>query len=165
MTHTRLTSLYGAGWFTIAFGLALALAGVPVLGEPADRFYSFAVDLSFGGGMPADAEFPLAVVGAVMVGMGALLLVAIHRLGRSDPALLRRMVLIGMTAWYVTDQLASLRAGAHGNMITNTPYYLWFVASVAGRLSTDATTLTTSPDDRAVRQAPGQLTLDGRSGR
>jgi hypothetical protein len=115
----------------IAFGFLFALIDLPGIGRPAQLFNDLAFLRLFKGAtvpMTPDLAAANGVLGAVMIGWGVFLFLTVDRLVRQDAEGLLRVVAITFTIWYVFDQAASWRAGAYGNMVTNTGFYLMFLA-------------------------------------
>lgn len=113
------------------FGVLLVVADLPGIGLPARLFYDFAFLKFFEGSNLQWTQHFLAangVLGAVTMALGLLLYHAAANLAANHPEILRRLILGTMPVWYVVDQFASLRAGAYGNMISNTAILLALIA-------------------------------------
>jgi hypothetical protein len=115
------------GWslFVAAFGLVYAMYDLPFLGKPGRWFMDYAFLRAFGTQSPMTPETVLSngVLGAVTFGWGVFMWSVVEPLAKHDPAALRRAFTLTFTAWYVVDQWASWRAGAFGNMLSNTLFY------------------------------------------
>lgn len=109
-------------------GLVFAFGAV----APLSGLAAYLTDLTF---WPPDGAQALAgeearllsgVLGAVMIGWGAMLFLIVERVYPDDPALVRTLVLISLSAWFVADCTASLFAGAPLNIGFNVVFVLLF---------------------------------------
>ena len=73
-----------------------------------------------------------AICGGLMFGLGVMLWVVATELCRKDPALGRRIILLGIVSWYVVDSSMSVAAGAPINVLFNTAFLLLFVLPLRG---------------------------------
>ncbi len=128
----NLKILKAGGIILMVFGVMVAAAAVPALSYPT----LFFMDLAF---WPLDGAQSLAapetrllcaVGGGMLVGWGALLYLVSDRLYATDPALVRKFVLISICSWFVVDSLGSLAAGAPMNAFFNIGFLLVFVLPV-----------------------------------
>ena len=124
----RIRWLQAGAAVTVGFGLLIALAAVPALQGPTglllDLVY-FPVD----SGQAVDtyaARLFSAISGGLMTGLGAMLWVVATELCPRDPAMARRLILIGIGSWYVVDSSMSFAAGAPLNVLFNTGFLLVF---------------------------------------
>ena len=125
----RIRMLKVASVITIGFGLLMAIAAVPALASP----LAVLADLIF---YPLDGA-PLidepvvrllsAITGGVMAGWGLMMYLFVTEVVPKDPALGRRIILLGIGAWYIVDSSMSLAAGAPLNVASNTVFLLLFV--------------------------------------
>jgi hypothetical protein len=112
----------------IAFAAALTAAAFPAT----DGFARFYYDLVY---WPLDgastfceeARFTVAILGAVTLGWGLLMLGCVS-LGEKIGAPMWRLMFQSMTVWFVVDSAVSIAAGVPGNAIANTAIYAEFLA-------------------------------------
>lgn len=116
----------------VAFGSIFTVIDFPLIGRPARLFYQLAF-------LPASVESPSitpalatanGVMGAVLMGWGLFLYLAVDPMIRDDAALLRRAIALALTVWYVFDTMTSWRCQAFGNVVANTIVYLVFMLPV-----------------------------------
>ncbi len=125
---TRIGWLKAGAAITLAFGLLIAAAAVPALHAPTeillDLIY-FPIDQ--GQTMePRSARLLSAISGGLMTGLGVIFWVVATELCPSNPALGRRLILLGIGSWYIVDSSMSLAAGAPLNVLFNTGFLLIF---------------------------------------
>jgi hypothetical protein len=131
---TRIAWLKTGAVITIAFGLLIAVAAIPALQAPTELM----LDLVY---PPLDQAQTLtgvsarlfsAITGGLMTGLGVILWVVATELCPSNPALGRRLILLGVGSWYLVDSSMSLAAGAPLNVLFNTGFLLIFYVPVWG---------------------------------
>ena len=119
---------------TLGFGLLIGAAAIPALQGPVNLM----VDLIY---FPVDAGQSVdtvsarlfsAITGGLMVGLGVMLWVVATELCPREPALGRRLILLGIGSWYVVDSSMSIAAGAPLNVLFNTGFLLVFVLPAWG---------------------------------
>ncbi|MDJ0918486.1 MAG: hypothetical protein QNJ05_12030 [Woeseiaceae bacterium] len=125
---TRIGWLKTGAAITLAFGLLMAAAAVPALQAPTEVL----LDLIY---FPIDqgqtmerssARLLSAISGGLMTGLGVILWLVATELCPSNPALGRRLTLLGIGSWYIVDSSMSLAAGAPLNVLLNTGFLLIF---------------------------------------
>ncbi|MDJ0712354.1 MAG: hypothetical protein QNJ14_18350 [Woeseiaceae bacterium] len=125
---------------TVGFGLLIAVAAIPALQGPT----SFSLDLIY---FPVDsaqsvdtvsARLFSAITGGLMTGFGVMLWVVATELCPREPALGRRVILLGIGSWFVVDSAMSLAAGAPLNVLFNTGFLLIFCVPAWGLSETAA---------------------------
>lgn len=135
---TRILWLKIGAAVTLGFGLLIGAAAIPALQEPTRLL----LDLIF---FPVDSGQTLdtaatrllsAITGGLMAGLGVMLWVVATELCPRDPALGRRLILLGIGSWYVVDSSMSFAAGAPLNVLFNTGFLLIFFVP-AWRLNGD----------------------------
>jgi len=128
-TDTRIGWIKAGAAITCGFGLLMAAAAIPALQWPTE----FLLDLIF---FPVDqgqtmdtssSRLLTAITGGLMTGIGVMLWVVATELCPRDPALGRRLILLGIGSWYVVDSSMSVAAGAPLNVLFNTGFLLIFV--------------------------------------
>ncbi len=114
---------------TVSFGLLMAAAAIPALHGPTEVL----LDLVF---FPVDqgqtmetasARLLTAITGGLMTGLGVMLWLVATELCPREPALGRRLILLGIGSWFVVDSSMSVAAGAPLNVLLNTGFLLIFV--------------------------------------
>ena len=73
-----------------------------------------------------------AVSGGLLVGIGVMVWLIASELCRVNPALARRLILLGFGSWYVVDSSMSVAAGAPLNVVSNTAFLLIFLVPAWG---------------------------------
>lgn len=127
MTNTWRTWLIAWCWVTLAIGAMFAIIVVPPLSAPAQLF----LDVVFWpiDGQPAatarETVFAVAVIGAVMIGWGVLMLGLVHDSALSREPRVWGLMTTALLVWFVVDSLVSWLAGATLNVLGN----IAFVAS------------------------------------
>ncbi|EDZ46655.1 conserved hypothetical protein [Rhodobacterales bacterium Y4I] len=131
MTHSASVRwLKTAAVLSAAFGLAMVLA----LATPLAHGLGVFLDLAFlplDGGQrlqPGPAALMTAISGGLMCGFSVLIYLVTQHIYSTSPALGRRLLIPALLAWYVSDSLGSLAAGAWFNAVMNTPFLLLFLA-------------------------------------
>lgn len=131
MTHSASVRwLKTAAVLSAAFGLAMVLA----LATPLAHGLGVFLDLAFlplDGGQrlqPGPAALMTAISGGLMCGFSVLIYLVTQHIYSTGPALGRRLLIPALLAWYVSDSLGSLAAGAWFNAVLNTPFLLLFLA-------------------------------------
>lgn len=131
MTHSASVRwLKTAAVLSAAFGLAMVLA----LATPLAHGLGVFLDLAFlplDGGQrlqPGPAALMTAISGGLMCGFSVLIYLVTQHIYNTSPALGRRLLIPALLAWYVSDSLGSLAAGAWFNAVMNTPFLLLFLA-------------------------------------
>jgi len=114
-----------AAAFTIGFGLMMALGSHEATDAPlrwfADLlFWPLGDDVVF----TQETRLLAAILGGVMVGFGVVFWMLTDALADTNPALLRRLVLVTLGSWFIIDSAGSIASGAWLNVIGN----LGFVA-------------------------------------
>lgn len=112
----------------MAFALALTAAAFPAT----DGFARFYYDLVY---WPLDgastfgeeARFTVAILGAVTLGWGVLMLGCVS-LGEKIGAPMWRLMMHSMTIWFVVDSAVSIAAGVPGIAVSNAVIYAEFLA-------------------------------------
>ena len=130
--NNRVRWLRIASAFTIAFGLLMATAAVPALQAPMAFMLDF-VYLPVDGAPTLSGEAPRllnAITGGLMAGWGVMLWLVATELLPQNPALGRRLILIGIGTWFVIDSSMSVAAGAPLNALFNTGFLLLFFLPV-----------------------------------
>lgn len=129
-TSIRLLKLAALG--SALFGLAMVLALISPLKLVFDTF----LDLVH---WPLDAQQALAgdsarvlaaITGGLMVGLGALIWRITEDVYAKDPQLGGRIILSGVSAWYLPDSFGSYMVGAGFNVVLNTGFLAMFVLPV-----------------------------------
>ncbi|MEM8688380.1 MAG: hypothetical protein AAGF81_13695 [Pseudomonadota bacterium] len=124
--------LKGGAVVLILFGILAAAGAMPALSAPT----LLLLDLAF---WPLDGAQSLAapetrllcaVGGGVLVGWGALLFLLADQIGSTDPALVRKFVIVSIGSWFVVDSLGSVAAGAPMNALFNVGFLLLFLIPV-----------------------------------
>lgn len=118
------------GGFTAVFGVLFAVIDLPVLGLPARLFNDLIFLRLFQGTRPTltpDLVASNGILGAVMCGFGLFLCKSVETLAKHDVAAMRHAMLVAFLSWYALDQWVSFRAGAYGNMVTNTVFFAAFL--------------------------------------
>ncbi len=114
---------------TLGFGLLMAVAAIPALQGPTEIvldliFYPVDQGQTLDG---ASARLLTAITGGLMTGIGVMLWIVATELCPREPALGRRLILLGIGSWYVVDSSMSVAAGAPLNVLFNTGFLLIFV--------------------------------------
>lgn len=124
--------LQAACWGTMLFGAVLLL--LPGLTRAGFALLLWA-DAAVMEGWPASARWYVTlihgVLGAVMVGWGAALLVALRAPAWRSPHAGWWVVAVSVAIWYVPDTVFSLLMGAWQNAVLNTVFLLCFAAPLA----------------------------------
>ncbi len=132
--HARIRWLKIGAAVTFGFGLLIGAAAVPSLQWPVNLM----VDFVF---FPPDsaqsvdtgaARLLSAITGGLMAGLGVMLWVVATELCPREPALGRRLILLGIGSWYIVDCAMSVAAGAPLNILFNTGFLLIFVLPAWG---------------------------------
>ncbi|MCB1315251.1 MAG: hypothetical protein KDK27_04810 [Leptospiraceae bacterium] len=76
---------------------------------------------------PFTARAINAVLGGVMVGWACMMLLLVSGPLQKGDASIRRMMLIGLIAWFVVDSAGSFAAGIPGNVVLNVIFLLLFL--------------------------------------
>lgn len=93
---------------------------------------------------PADevASFAIGVMGAVMVGWAAMMLILLGSRSASGLPSTWRALTVGLLAWFVVDAIVSIASGATSNLVLNVVLLALFtpplIATRPGRASTAA---------------------------
>lgn len=133
-TDSRIRWLKTGAAVTLAAGLLIGAAAIPALQGPVNLM----VDLIY---FPVDsaqsvdavsARLLSAITGGLMVGLGVMLWVVATELCPREPALGRRLILLGIGSWYVVDSSMSVAAGAPLNVLFNSGFLLIFVLPAWG---------------------------------
>ena len=133
-TDSRIRWLKIGAAVTLAAGLLIGAAAIPALQGPVNLM----VDLIY---FPVDsaqsvdavsARLLSAITGGLMVGLGVMLWVVATELCPREPALGRRLILLGVGSWYVVDSSMSVAAGAPLNVLFNSGFLLIFVLPAWG---------------------------------
>ena len=133
-TDSRIRWLKTGAAVTLAAGLLIGAAAIPALQGPVNLM----VDLIY---FPVDsaqsvdavsARLLSAITGGLMVGLGVMLWVVATELCPREPALGRRLILLGVGSWYVVDSSMSVAAGAPLNVLFNSGFLLIFVLPAWG---------------------------------
>ena len=131
---SRIRWLKTGAAITLGFGLLIAVAAIPAAQGPTNfvlDFIYFPVDAS----QSVDtvtARLLSAITGGLMVGIAVMLWVVATELCPREPALGRRVVLLGIGSWYLVDSSMSVAAGAPLNVLFNTGFLLIFLLPVWG---------------------------------
>jgi hypothetical protein len=124
--------LKAASAMVIGFGLAIAIAALPVTAEPM-RLFTDLVFWPFDGAQSLAApetRIYCAVCGGVMVGWGVMMWRISTSLYPKEPELARSLILASTFSWFVVDSAASIAAGAPFNAVLNIPFLLIIIAPV-----------------------------------
>lgn len=124
-----------AAWVVIGFGLLTAAAAFPPFAEPTRLFADLALWPLDGAQSLAAPEARLlcGILGGVLVGWGAAQLIVIRELMPERPALAARVLRHGALAWFATDSVASIVAGAAANVVGNIVFLAMFLIPLALR--------------------------------
>ena len=131
---SRIRWLKFAAAVTVATGLTIAVAAVPVLAAPAEMLVALVVP-------GADAVHPLgtptartlaAVSGGVLVGWGVVLWMIADSILGTNPRLASRLVVASIVSWFAVDSAMSIAAGAWPNVILNCGFLVLFLPPVLG---------------------------------
>lgn len=122
-TQLKLASLAAIGFAVmIAFGSHAATDGLMrwfadllfwPLGDPAV--------------MTDEAQLLAAISGGIMASWGVMIWMLTDALADAQPHLLRRIVLVAMTVWFIIDSIASVASGGWLNVIGNLAFLAMFV--------------------------------------
>ena len=121
-----------ASWAIIATGAMLAVASHPALAAPTALY----TDIAFwpiDGAPSLDSPLVrllLGVLGAVLIGWGALILQIVRTQGPIAGAGARRMIAVSVILWFAIDGAASLLVGAYGNAAVNCIFAALFLAPI-----------------------------------
>jgi len=133
MTHeTRLTALKLGSLTIVGFGLLTFLSLITPLSMVLELFLDIAVwpptDLAYDI-ETASTRLLVAIVGGLCVGLGALFYVIADTVYRDDPKLGGRIMLVGISSWFIVDSLGSALSSSGGwfNVVLN----LSFLAFIA----------------------------------
>ncbi|PKN68673.1 MAG: hypothetical protein CVU54_13650 [Deltaproteobacteria bacterium HGW-Deltaproteobacteria-12] len=113
----------------VATGLVSAAASFPATAGP----WLFLFDLLKWpiDGNPSQFDLPTravnAVLGGVMVGWGILMFLLVRNFLNNDFALVRRLILISIVAWFVVDSTGSFLAELPGNVLLNVSFLFLFL--------------------------------------
>ncbi|MDJ0685865.1 MAG: hypothetical protein QNJ84_14290 [Alphaproteobacteria bacterium] len=130
--ETTEKALSFASWAVIATGAMLAVASHSALGAPTALY----TDIAF---WPIDGapslnnplvRLLLGVLGAVLIGWGALILQIVRAQGPIAGAGARRMIAVSVGLWFTVDGAASLLVGAYGNAAANCIFAALFLTPV-----------------------------------
>ena len=131
---SRIVWLKTGAAITLGFGLLIGAAAIPALQAPTTfllDFIYFPVDAA----QPTDssaARLLSAISGGLMTGLGVMLWVVATELCPREPALGRRLILLGIGSWYIVDSSMSFAAGAPLNVLFNTGFLLIFFVPAWG---------------------------------
>ncbi len=131
---TRIAWLKAGAFFTAVCGLLIAAAAIPALQYPIEVSFDllyYPVDQGQSMNTPVARLFS-AFSGGLLVGLGVMLWIIASELGPGDPALARRLILLGLGSWYVVDSSMSVAAGAPLNVVSNTAFLLIFLVPAWG---------------------------------
>lgn len=115
-------------WLFIGFGAAIAFASLPATSAPT-VFLADAIFWPIDGSQvfTPESQLLVAILGGVMLGFGATLLVIISKVYPREPQLVRTAIMTGVWIWFTIDSVASLAAGAPLNALLNIGFLLAFV--------------------------------------
>jgi F0F1-type ATP synthase assembly protein I len=105
----------------IFFGGLSALAVIPILSGP-QKFLGELIYLDFDGSITIQTQAELlltSILGGILVGFGVLLWQLVDKFYQSSPKEVARVIVIGLSAWYVVDTTASIISGAPFNLVLN----------------------------------------------
>ncbi len=131
---SRIRWLKAGAAITLGFGLLIAVAAMPAAQGPTNFVFDliyFPVDA----GQSVDtvtARLLSAITGGLMAGLAVMLWVVATELCPREPALGRRVILLGIGSWYLVDSSMSVAAGAPLNVLFNTGFLLLFVLPAWG---------------------------------
>ena len=117
-------------------GLVVCMSALPALSMPTRML----ADVIF---WPPDGTQSLvaletrllaAIGGGVMLGWGATLWLLVRTLFAREPAVVKTIVMTGITIWFVTDSAASILAGAPVNAVLNVAFLLLFALPLRGEV-------------------------------
>ncbi len=131
---SRILWLQAGAIITAGFGVLIAAAAIPALQLPTAFLLDFIyppVDSAQSMNSSA-ARLLSAISGGLMTGLGVMLWVVATELCPREPALGRRLILLGIGSWYVVDSSMSLAAGAPLNVVFNTGFLLIFFVPAWG---------------------------------
>jgi len=122
------TQLKLASLFTVGFGLLIALGAHSTTDGPLRLF----ADLIFWptGDAPTlsdEAHLLAAILGGVMASWGVFFWLLTDALSETQPALLKRIVLITLSTWFIVDSLGSIASGGWINVLPNIAFLAMFV--------------------------------------
>jgi hypothetical protein len=118
-----------ASGVTVIFGVISAMASLPAT----QAVWLFLFDLlkwpvdGNPGGFDSTARALNAVLGGVMVGWGTLMALLVRSFYKDHDVLLRRLMLIGIAAWFVIDSIGSLLSEIPGNVLLNIGFLIMFL--------------------------------------
>ena len=115
-------------WLLIGVGAVIALAAWSGTSGPTVLL----ADLVFwpvdgAQSLTPESQLLAAVLGGVMVGWGAMVLLLIAKVYPVDPGLTRSIILPSIWLWFVVDSAGSFVAGASINVVLNLGFLLAFV--------------------------------------
>ena len=137
---SRIRILKTGAIITLGFGLLIAAAAIPALQGPT-TFMLDGIFFPFDAGQSVDtssARLLSAITGGLMTGLAVMLWVVATELCPREPALGRRVILLGIGSWYVVDSAMSFAAGAPVNVLFNTGFLLIFIVPAWGLATADA---------------------------
>jgi hypothetical protein len=110
----------------IVGGLAIAAGSHPALAAIANLFFDIVI-WPFDGAQTFDSpisRLAAAIGGGGFFGWGIACWLIVTQLAQRDPAMARKLMLTGVSAWYCVDSLGSALAGAPLNILVNTVIWL-----------------------------------------
>ncbi|WP_051279596.1 hypothetical protein [Hellea balneolensis] len=136
---TRITLLKVLAFLLlIGPGLLMVTAPVTGLGGLTEMFLDFAYQ-PYEGAQPItgkSAHLLNAILGGILVGFGAMIWVVSQHVLRKNIALGRRLILIPLICWFITDSLGSVLTGAWFNAVLNAGIFGSFlIALYAGKVA------------------------------
>jgi len=117
-------------------GLLMVTAPVTGLGSLTEMFLDLAHQ-PYEGAQPItgkSAHLMNAILGGILVGFGTMIWVVSEHVLRKDFALGRKLILMPLICWFVTDSLGSVLTGAWFNAVLNTGIFgAFLIALFLGR--------------------------------
>jgi len=113
-------------------GLLMITAPVTGLGSLTEMFLDLAHQ-PYEGAQPItgkSANLLNAILGGVLVGFGAMIWMVAEHVLRKDFTLGRKLILIPLICWFITDSLGSVLAGAWFNAVLNTGIFGPFILAL-----------------------------------
>lgn len=117
--NPRLTVL---GLVCLAFG-AFGLLG-SVFDEIGNTFLYLGTWGYVGPDLDDGGQFVLAILGGVMAGWGAMMLVLAKAWNAANEVVMRSSLLVGMGTWFLLDCTGSVLSGGAANLVPNTAFLL-----------------------------------------
>ncbi len=141
-------------WLLIGVGAVIAMTAWSGTAGPTVLLADFVFwPLDGAQNLTPESQLLAAVLGGVMIGWGAMVLLLVARIYPHDPALARSIILPAIWVWFTIDSLASIIAGAPMNVVLNLGFLLAFIVPWRNAQNTDLRRSPMgSPDNRVEKR-------------